>query len=93
MHDRTQKFECPDCEYTTHAAYNFKKHLSRRFACELCDKRFIDKVKLKEHSYTHTGEKPYKCNLCDYRCAAKANLFKHKKNIKTLLQNLKIKNI
>ncbi|XP_059757615.1 zinc finger protein PLAG1 isoform X1 [Balaenoptera ricei] len=33
----------------------------KNFPCQLCDKAFNSVEKLKVHSYSHTGERPYKC--------------------------------
>ena len=32
---------------------------------------------MKTHSYTHTGEKPYKCESCDFSCTQAGNLKTH----------------
>ena len=36
--------------------------LLMKFQCSECKKVLRTKQSLKEHSYTHTGQKPYKCN-------------------------------
>ena len=47
-----------------------KKHV-----CQFCPKAFSQKAHLKQHEYTHTGEKQWKCPFegCDYANAQKAN--------------------
>ena len=35
------------------------------FICEICQKNFLFRSKLKEHLMIHTGEKPYVCGICD----------------------------
>lgn len=37
----------------------------KNFPCQLCDKAFNSVEKLKVHSYSHTGERPYKCTQQD----------------------------
>ncbi|KAG9250861.1 uncharacterized protein F5Z01DRAFT_333160 [Emericellopsis atlantica] len=51
-----------------------KKHV-----CQFCPKAFSQKAHLKQHEYTHTGEKQWKCPYegCDYANAQKANFNTH----------------
>ena len=60
------------------------KHVKRahekRHVCEHCGAKFGARDKLRQHVYTHTGEKPYGCDNCDYRTAKKHNLEMHKQN-------------
>ena len=36
----------------------------RKYKCEICEKSFCDKSRLKDHINVHTGEKPNKCKFC-----------------------------
>ena len=45
-----------------------RKHIinepEKKFKCEICNKAFNCRGKLKEHSNSHTGAKPYLCKFC-----------------------------
>ncbi|XP_063307449.1 zinc finger protein PLAG1 isoform X1 [Pelobates fuscus] len=51
----------------------------KNFPCQLCDKAFNSVEKLKVHSYTHTGERPYKCTQqdCTKAFVSKYKLLRH----------------
>lgn len=34
------------------------------YQCSICKKSFIEKSKLKVHSWKHSGESPFQCNIC-----------------------------
>jgi uncharacterized Zn-finger protein len=50
---------------------NLKRHILskhsaiNRFTCSFCQKAFASKQNMTEHSYTHSGFKPYKCLTCN----------------------------
>lgn len=70
-------------EYTTKV--NLKRHMiishvqMRRFTCERCDRSFASKQNLVEHSYLHSGEKPYECVHCNERFRHVSSLSLHYK--------------
>ena len=47
-----------------------RHHSNTKFKCRVCSKYLSSKHCLKEHTYTHTNERPYSCEGCD-------KLFKH----------------
>ena len=77
MHDGCGK------EYTTKV--NLKRHIlishakSKRFICQRCDRSFASKQNLVEHSYLHSGDKPYECALCKERFRHISSLSLHYK--------------
>ncbi|XP_066536274.1 zinc finger protein PLAG1 [Hoplias malabaricus] len=51
----------------------------KNFLCQLCEKAFNSVEKLKVHSYSHTGERPYRCTHTDCTKAfvSKYKLLRH----------------
>ena len=49
----------------------------QKYRCEMCDKRFVKFVQLKEHRHTHTGQKPNKCSSCGQGFCSQGGLRKH----------------
>ncbi|KAK1797471.1 hypothetical protein P4O66_008320 [Electrophorus voltai] len=51
----------------------------KNFPCQLCEKAFNSVEKLKVHSYSHTGERPYRCTHTDCTKAfvSKYKLLRH----------------
>ncbi|KAH8743098.1 hypothetical protein F5883DRAFT_358098, partial [Diaporthe sp. PMI_573] len=51
---------------------------SKRFVCEICNRRFRRQEHLKRHYRSlHTEEKPYTCQECDKKFARSDNLSQH----------------
>ena len=54
---------------------------TKKHVCEICGKRFTRPSSLQTHSYSHTGEKPFKCDVdgCGRHFSVVSNLRRHKK--------------
>lgn len=51
--------------------------LKGRHVCQVCLKSFTSPCKLTQHSYSHTGEKPFVCNHCSKAFSSKFKLVRH----------------
>ena len=87
-HGRKQ-FVCEHCGSAFYTSFQHKVHVMRHlgikpFTCELCDKSFVRKGKLKQHHISvHLRTKPYKCNLCDKAYSDTSRLNEHVRAIHT----------
>jgi uncharacterized C2H2 Zn-finger protein len=63
-------FGCPMCSLTYKTQSGLKVHIKvahrneRNHECPECPLKFSSPNLLKRHSYTHSGERPFKCGLC-----------------------------
>lgn len=48
-----------------------------RHVCQVCFKSFTSPCKLTQHSYSHTGEKPFVCKHCSKAFSSKFKLVRH----------------
>lgn len=51
--------------------------LRGRHICQVCLKSFTSPCKLTQHSYSHTGEKPFVCKHCSKAFSSKFKLVRH----------------
>lgn len=92
------KYCCPmnDCGKEYQSKFNLKKHFKvshlkgKCFECLTCNKSFVSKQNLQEHSYIHSGLKPFRCSFCGkkFRQTSQLSLHKrkHKKQYKETLK-------
>ena len=60
----------------------------KQFVCDICDKSFYTKAKIKAHMPTHSNERPFKCHICKTRFKKKVYLDTHMKlhsNMRTFI--------
>lgn len=60
--------KCDKCFVYKKGLMNHMRHQHdnyKQFVCSVCKKRFNQKVHLKTHMMSHTGEKPFKCLYCE----------------------------
>ena len=91
---------CPfeGCSRSFHDAMSLNKHIelihseSNQFECESCHKALSSLQNLKEHTYTHTGERPYVCDFpnCQRSFRQRSLLSAHKKAHRVSLQRLPV---
>ncbi|KAI8647927.1 hypothetical protein BD408DRAFT_334222 [Parasitella parasitica] len=55
--------------------------VTKRYSCRICNKRFTRPSSLTTHTYSHTGEKPFKCSVdgCGRKFSVVSNLRRHSK--------------
>nr|XP_055073021.1 zinc finger protein PLAG1 [Misgurnus anguillicaudatus] len=72
--------DCPDtAERCRVRKRRVEGKMRKNFSCQLCEKSFNSLEKLKVHSYSHTGERPYRCthNDCSKAFVSKYKLLRH----------------
>ncbi|XP_076038526.1 uncharacterized protein LOC143023793 [Oratosquilla oratoria] len=47
------------------------------YKCDVCEKVFHSPGKLKQHTYAHTGERPFQCQHCDKAFSSRFKLVRH----------------
>jgi len=64
-----QRFQCHLCpsnyKLASYLAKHMKIHTGKALSCPECTRTFYCSSGLKEHTLTHSGEKPFSCHLCD----------------------------
>ncbi|KAJ8707288.1 hypothetical protein PYW08_011422 [Mythimna loreyi] len=78
VHVEERPYKCQICHYSFKIIHDLKKHAinihfrPKRFACEICGKRFRLNKEMLVHKAVHTDIRPYECTFCD-----KTYRFKH----------------
>ncbi|XP_053321795.1 zinc finger and BTB domain-containing protein 49-like [Spea bombifrons] len=70
------------CEFCGQAVKYYKSHKIfcsgvKKFKCDFCVQSFHRISELKRHTWTHTGELPYRCKICGKGCRHPSNMKKH----------------
>ncbi|KAI8083763.1 hypothetical protein BDF21DRAFT_306961, partial [Thamnidium elegans] len=52
---------------------------NKQYDCSFCTKKFMRPSSLKIHTYSHTGEKPFKCSFagCKRKFSVQSNMRRH----------------
>lgn len=58
---------------------HIESHSEKRFACDICDRNFSQKITLVQHLNCHSNVKSYKCEECGLNFKQNSSLFKHRK--------------
>lgn len=83
--EKVKKYLCICCGKILYTYTGYQVHLKihtgeKDFNCEICGKRFREKVHLKKHKETvHVEDRPFNCNICQMSFKQKAHLKTHRK--------------
>ena len=84
---RHEEAQCPQCGEIVNKKH-LKRHISqkhtaiedRKLKCSYCPKAFFNTPTLRDHTNTHTGEKPYVCKYCGKGSASKGTHRGHERS-------------
>ncbi len=82
-HDLKKPYSCPECPATFLGKRALHYHVRKCHTgenlidCDMCDKKFVNKVSLKIHRRIHTGETPYVCHTCGKGFRDQGNFKEH----------------
>lgn len=79
-------FHCDSCNKTFEHPYRLKVHRKkyhenrpkRLFQCDFCDLQVTTQLSLRDHTRTHTGEKPFVCEHCGQNFTTNQQLKTHR---------------
>ncbi|XP_044738042.1 zinc finger protein OZF-like [Chrysoperla carnea] len=76
----TNSYDCEKCDERFENQKNYEKHLKTHkqlYICPICGEEKSSKTRLKQHSFKHSDEKPYKCEKCNTQFKHPHNYRKH----------------
>ena len=83
MHELHHNNELPQCDLCGGRFVHLRAHMrthsatSYKHACSVCQKRFLNSAKLREHMVTHTDERRFTCQDCGGRYRTRTHLKRH----------------
>ena len=83
--DSREKFQCDQCDFSTHFGYIFKRHQKkhrRPFVCNICGRSFDTKNKLDNHLPYHNKDR-YQCFYCGKQFISRKKCIYHIKTFHT----------
>ncbi|XP_044744054.1 oocyte zinc finger protein XlCOF19-like [Chrysoperla carnea] len=69
------------CYHRIHLETHERSHIEKKYFCDVCNKGYINKRKLKHHQISHSNERPFHCTQCDLSFKARFILTKHVKTV------------
>lgn len=85
-HKNTRKdsmINCPDCgkQLKLGSMWMHRKihNDNKRYSCDICGQKFVQKINLINHTKMHKGERPYECPECQKSFTERFHLVRHQR--------------